>query len=180
MCMRREVLIVDGYNMIGAWPELVKLKGQDDIEGARDQLLQRLSNYAGYHALACWVVFDAMFVPGLSKSYKKYRLNVVFTAEGETADSYIEAMIQRQVGVLTNVTVATSDLAEQRLVFQQGAIRQSALELLKNVQQTEKNIRRGEKNHDRLALNYQRRNPWTYHQLQTLKNLLDDLSQSEE
>ncbi|MDK7294053.1 NYN domain-containing protein, partial [Streptococcus pasteurianus] len=31
--MRREVLIVDGYNMIGAWPELVKLKGQDDIEG---------------------------------------------------------------------------------------------------------------------------------------------------
>lgn len=43
--MKKELMIVDGYNMIGAWPELVKLKNQDEMEEARDQLLHQLSNY---------------------------------------------------------------------------------------------------------------------------------------
>ena len=34
--MKRQILIVDGYNMIGAWPELVKLKNQDKLSDARD------------------------------------------------------------------------------------------------------------------------------------------------
>ena len=42
--LKKEILIVDGYNMIGAWPELVKLKNQDLIEESRDQLLQALSS----------------------------------------------------------------------------------------------------------------------------------------
>ena len=46
--LKKEILIVDGYNMIGAWPELVKLKNQDLIEEARDQLLQALSDYQNY------------------------------------------------------------------------------------------------------------------------------------
>ncbi|HFL0677409.1 TPA: NYN domain-containing protein, partial [Enterococcus faecium] len=27
--MKKQLLIVDGYNMIGSWPELVQLKKQD-------------------------------------------------------------------------------------------------------------------------------------------------------
>ncbi|MBU5583278.1 NYN domain-containing protein, partial [Enterococcus sp. S181_ASV_20] len=30
--MKRQLLIVDGYNMIGAWPELTALKNQERLE----------------------------------------------------------------------------------------------------------------------------------------------------
>ena len=30
--MKKQLLIVDGYNMIGAWPELAVLKKQDRLE----------------------------------------------------------------------------------------------------------------------------------------------------
>ena len=53
--------------MIGAWPELVKLKNQDLIEEARDQLLQALSDYQNYEGNEVWCVFDAQFVPGITK-----------------------------------------------------------------------------------------------------------------
>ena len=43
--MKKQLYIVDGYNMIGAWPELVALKKQDDLESARDLLIQRCSNF---------------------------------------------------------------------------------------------------------------------------------------
>ena len=41
--MKRQLLIVDGYNMIGAWPELTALKNQERLEEAREALLFRLS-----------------------------------------------------------------------------------------------------------------------------------------
>lgn len=88
--MKKQLLIVDGYNMIGSWPELVQLKNQNKLEDARERLLQRLSNYAKYEDLEVIVVFDAQLVPGIQQTYKKYRLTVIFTKEDETADSYIE------------------------------------------------------------------------------------------
>ena len=30
--MKKQLLIVDGYNMIGSWPELVLLKKQEKME----------------------------------------------------------------------------------------------------------------------------------------------------
>lgn len=75
--MKKPLLIVDGYNMIGAWPELVQLKNKDLMEDAREQLLQSLSNYAKYEKLAVIVVFDAQFVPGVTKNYARDRKSVV-------------------------------------------------------------------------------------------------------
>ena len=49
---------------------------------------------------------------------------MVFTKEDETADSYIERLAGEN-DRLTQVTVATSDLAEQWVVFSQGALRTS-------------------------------------------------------
>ncbi|AMB94101.1 NYN domain-containing protein [Aerococcus sanguinicola] len=172
--MKRNRLIVDGYNMIGSWPPLKRLKDQDQIEEARDLLLELLSNYAAYHNYETWVVFDAMFVPGLSQTYDQYKLHVVYTAEKETADAYIEAMMDEMVGVLRNVTVATSDLAEQRMVFQKGALRKSANELWHDIQKTQLDISQGDENYDPNA--YRRMVPWSYQQMRDLKSLLEDLS----
>lgn len=138
--MKKELLFVDGYNMIGAWPELVKLKRQDKIADARDALLHELSNYAKYEGIEVRIVFDAQLVPGLTKRYDKYNVAVIFTSEGETADSYIEKAVGEENLLITHVQVATSDLAEQWIIFQRGATRKSANELYKDIKSAKKKI----------------------------------------
>lgn len=138
--MKKELLYVDGYNMIGAWPELVKLKRLDKMADARDLLLHELSNYAKYEGIEIRIVFDAQLVPGVAKRYDKFDVAVIFTSEGETADSFIEKAVGDENLLITHVQVATSDLAEQWLIFQRGATRKSANELYKDVKQTKKKI----------------------------------------
>ncbi|MBM6615183.1 NYN domain-containing protein [Desemzia sp. RIT804] len=172
--MKKEVLIVDGYNMIGAWPMLEKLKNQDEMEEARDLLLHELSNYAKYEDVEVRVVFDAQFVPGIQKSYAKYQLSVIFTKEGETADSYIERVVGEENLLITQVTVATSDLAEQWIIFQKGALRKSANELFKDLQHSKKSIENDAKTLH--GQNYRRNSPWNHLQLDTLERFRDELA----
>ncbi|MGX7304607.1 NYN domain-containing protein [Enterococcus columbae] len=172
--MKEQLLIVDGYNMIGAWPELAILKKQDKLEEAREALLNRLSNYAKYEGLRVMVVFDAQLVPGVTQSYAKYQLQVIFTQEGETADSYIERVAGELNTRLTQVTVATSDLAEQWVVFSQGALRTSARELYKSVQKVEKQIHQHQK--EIHFTHYRRNSPWNEDQLAKLSQKLAELS----
>jgi predicted RNA-binding protein with PIN domain len=168
--MKKQLMIVDGYNVIGAWPELNKLKKQDKLDAARDILLEELSNYAKFQNIELLLVFDAMFVPGVTQSYKKYNLIVIFTKEGETAVSYIERLAGKCNDVLTQVTVVTSDLAEQWTIFGQGALRMSSRELYKSVETAKKNIS-GIRNE--IELQGMRRNsPWTDDQLNQLNALL--------
>jgi predicted RNA-binding protein with PIN domain len=176
--MKKQLLIVDGYNMIGSWPELVQLKKQNKLEDAREVLLQRLSNYAKYEALEVIVVFDAQLVPGIQQTYKKYHLTVVFTKEEETADSYIERIAGEKNDRLTQVTVATSDLAEQWLVFSKGALRTSANELYKTIQKTERTI--AVHATDIHFQDFRRNSPWNVEQLSKLSDKLDELSQNKD
>ncbi len=141
MLRREDVLIVDGYNMIGAWPELEKLK-QEKLEDARDRLLDLLANYQSYAGVSVSVVFDAFRVPGLGAEYKQHRLNVVFTREKETADECIERLVGETTSVKRNVYVATSDQTEQRVAFGRGALRLSARELRIAVEESRKEIER--------------------------------------
>ncbi|MFK4567705.1 NYN domain-containing protein [Enterococcus sp. UD-01] len=176
--MKKQLLIVDGYNMIGSWPELVQLKKQNKLEDAREVLLQRLSNYAKYEALEVIVVFDAQLVPGIQQTYKKYHSTVVFTKEEETADSYIERIAGEKNDRLTQVTVATSDLAEQWLVFSKGALRTSANELYKTIQKTERTI--AVHATDIHFQDFRRNSPWNVEQLSKLSDKLDELSKNKD
>lgn len=172
--MKKPLLIVDGYNMIGSWPELVQLKNKDLMEDAREQLLQTLSSYAKYENVPIIVVFDAQFVPGITQNYAKYQLEVVFTEEGETADSYIERVAGKLNDIMTQVSVATSDLAEQWLIFSQGALRISARELYKTVKKTQETIKRHQETIN--YANYRRNSPWDEEQLKELEKKLKELS----
>lgn len=138
--MKKELLFVDGYNMIGAWPHLARLQRQNEMEAARDTLLHELSEYSKYENVEVIVVFDAHLVPGIQKQYDRYDLTVIFTKEDETADSYIEKAVGEENKFITNVMVATSDLAEQWLVFQRGASRKSARDLYKELNYTKEQI----------------------------------------
>ena len=167
--MKKQLYIVDGYNMIGAWPELVALKKADDIESARDLLLHECSNFQKFEDIEVWVVFDAQLVPGIQHSFDKYAVKVVFTAEKETADSYIERIVPQYNNRLTQVSVATSDLAEQWMIFQHGALRKSAREFYNEIQESKK------KQYD-LSEQYEltgkrRKSPWDDQQWRELDQL---------
>ncbi len=136
--MKNDILIVDAYNMIGNWPDLNHLKLTNRLEEARDRLLDMLSEYRKYQQIQIIVVFDAMFVPGISKRYTKYGLDVVWTGQDQTADAYIEALAKEKQTRFTHVTVATSDQAEQWMIFSEGALRIPAGELLRDIQRTKK------------------------------------------
>jgi len=135
--MPEKYLIVDGYNIINSWPELAVLK-EEDYSHARDKLAEILSDYQGFVKVNIVLVFDGHNVKGSAGSREKIGgVEVVFTREGETADMFIE----RLIGELTpqcSVLVATSDWAEQRIVFGKGAYRVSARELRSLIQQTKK------------------------------------------
>lgn len=173
--MKKQTLIVDAYNMIGNWPQLAKLKKADQLEAARDELLRILSNYHKQSNSDIIVVFDAMFVPGLSKSYKQFNLEVVWTEEGQTADSYIEALAGKMQSTLNQVTVATSDQAEQWTVFSQGALRKPAWELYQDIKRANKEVHATARRYQ--DENAVRHSPFDEQQLEQLAALRDQLSQ---
>lgn len=81
---------MDGYNIIFAWDSLKEL-ARVNMDGARDKLMDLLSNYQGYKKCRLILVFDAYKVKGFTGEVIHYHnLDVVFTKEAETADAYIE------------------------------------------------------------------------------------------
>lgn len=134
-----DILLVDGYNIIGAWPELRELKNKD-LAAARDRLIERMAEYQAYSGYRVIVVFDAHFVKGTEKKYKNYKVEVIFTRNNETADECIEKLAISLNNRKTQIHVATSDFTEQWAIFGQGALRKSARELLIEMNSVEKKI----------------------------------------
>lgn len=171
--LKKDILIVDAYNMIGNWPDLNRLKLSGRLEEARDNLLSILSEYHKYQRIEMIVVFDAMYVPGVSKKYDHYGLEVVWTGQNQTADEYIEMLTKEKQTRFTQVTVATSDQAEQWTVFSAGALRIPAGELLTNINRTRKEVHtQAVKFADKGQV---RHSPWSDGQLSKLEKLRDHL-----
>ncbi|PZE19174.1 NYN domain-containing protein [Paenibacillus xerothermodurans] len=124
----QEILIVDGYNIIGAWPELQKLK-EVSLEEARDRLIEMLAEYQSYSGVKVLLVFDAYYVPGLGGKYVQSKLRIFYTKEKETADELIERLVAENIGRRRQIYVATSDMTEQHVIFGKGAFRVPAGEL---------------------------------------------------
>lgn len=135
-----DVLLVDGYNIIGNWEELAPLKAIS-LEVARAKLCDILSRYVSYRWDRIIVVFDAYQVAGRKQENPgNTAFDVVFSGEGETADLVIERLTGKLVAKGHFVEVATSDALEQTLVLGKGAIRISARELRLQLQELDRKI----------------------------------------
>ena len=135
-----EYLLVDGYNIIFAWDELKKI-ADEDLDAARAELVKIMCNYQGYCGYEVIVVFDAYRVKGRHRDVERYyNINIVYTKESETADTYIER-VSRELSRKHRVRVATSDGPEQMIIFGNGAMRISAAELEARVKAADKAIR---------------------------------------
>ncbi|MBR4331371.1 MAG: NYN domain-containing protein, partial [Clostridia bacterium] len=110
--IQKEILLVDGYNIIYAWDDLKKLS-KENLEAARQQLMDILCNYSGMTGKDVILVFDAYRVQGNPGSVEKYaNIFVVYTKEAQTADAYIEKTTYEAKGN-ARIRVATSDGPEQ-------------------------------------------------------------------
>lgn len=139
------VLLVDGYNIIGAWSQLKSLREQN-LETARDCLVEVLINYSASRGYETEIVFDAHFqtTPKFRETPTHY-LSVCYTAYGETADTYIEkfcANNSRQGKMVQQrLVVATSDRAQQLTVSGYGAEWLSARQLELDVNSAKRKTR---------------------------------------
>ncbi len=137
-----EYLLVDGYNIIHAWPDL-KALARESLDAARIQLLDILSGYQGIRRCNVLVVFDAYRVPGRREEMVPYHnIFEIYTREAQTADEYIERFAHAHRNRY-HITVATSDGMQQLIVRSAGSALLSARELQAAVKAAGASMRAG-------------------------------------
>lgn len=136
---RPVMVLIDGYNLIFA-DEYLKDLSARDAGSARDQLIDRICNYAGYTGFEVALVFDAYKVPlGELREEDHNGVRVIFTAEDEPADI--------RMGLMTadikdrRIYVVSSDSLVQQDAFTHGALRISSREFLAELTRIEEEIR---------------------------------------
>lgn len=144
------ILLVDGYNIIGAWPDLSDLKDNKGLDAARESLIAALANYSAYQAYETWAVFDAygQATPASQQEITP-NLSVHYTGFGQTADSYIEracAKFRSDARKFTQrLIVATSDNVHRNTVIGYGAEGISALHLAGEVNRISQRVKNRQK-----------------------------------
>lgn len=135
----KDYMLIDGYNIIFAWKSLKEI-AKDNLEMARNRLIERISVYKVFKGCEIIVVFDAYKVKGNRGEVETQSgITIVYTKESQTADAYIEKAA-KELTKNYNVTVATSDGTEQLIIFGSGAYRMPASHLEAEVADVEKNV----------------------------------------
>lgn len=136
---RPVLVLIDGYNLIFA-DQYLKELSSNDMGSARDQLIDRISNYAGYTGFETVLLFDAYNVPcGTGHEEIINGVRIVFTAEDESADIRMGLMAAENRD--RQVYVVTSDSLVQTDAWAHGALRISSREFLDMLARTEEEIR---------------------------------------
>ncbi|MEM9281324.1 MAG: NYN domain-containing protein [Verrucomicrobiota bacterium] len=114
---RPSFLLVDGNNIIHAWPEL-RERHEEQRGSAHAELIRELREYGGWSGDRVVVVFDGRGV-GVSEEPRESGLQVFYTSDGRSADAVIEELARRYAGIY-DITVATDDRLEQDVVVGAG------------------------------------------------------------
>ena len=139
---KRKKFLVDGYNFLFAKEEW-KALAQTDLMAGREQILPLLSEYAAYHDVDLYLIFDAYRVksnPGKTLQLDS-RMQVIFTKEGESADFALSRMANDFSQSGYPVVVVSSDQAVQIQGFSgKGAIVYSSKEFALQVEEMKRRI----------------------------------------
>lgn len=139
--IRRNITIIDGYNVINAWPKLKDIS-KVSLETARDRLIDQMAEYKSLSGEEVVIVFDAYNLDrNIESVYEKYGMQIVYTKRFQTADTYIEKEIHR-LGPKENLKVVTDDGQIQILATSKGAVRMTSAELAAQIYNTNKKINR--------------------------------------
>ena len=139
---KRKKILVDGYNFLFAKEEW-KALAQTDLMAGREQILPLLSEYAAYHDVDLYLIFDAYRVKSNPEKTLQPdpRMQVIFTKEGESADFALSRMANDFSQSGYPVVVVSSDQAVQIQGFSgKGAIVYSSKEFALQVEDMKKRI----------------------------------------
>ncbi|MDF2378511.1 MAG: NYN domain-containing protein [Verrucomicrobiales bacterium] len=124
---RPSFLLVDGNNIIHAWPELLEMHRRSR-GSAHAELISRLESYRDFSGDQVVVVFD-----GRGTTTQDERppggIQIFYTSAAKTADDVIERLAIKYASKY-DITVATNDVPEQDIVVGAGGMAISA-EMLK-------------------------------------------------
>lgn len=140
------ILLVDGYNVVGAWSSLQQVRDRDGLAAARRELTEALVGYSAFQGFDTRIVFDAQY-QGTPSSQEVITQNlcVYYTDFKQTADTYIEracALFRHDLRKFEQrLIVATSDRAQQLTVVGYGAEWMSAQQLQHEVETAGRRVR---------------------------------------
>lgn len=139
------ILLVDGYNVIGAWPTLKRRQESEGLEAARHHLIESLTGYCAFYGCPTRIVFDAHYRTGMkSQEQITDELEICFTESGQTADTYIElfcAQARYTAAKFQRIIVATSDRDQRLTITGYGAEWMSSHQLIQGIEMTLSRIR---------------------------------------
>ena len=119
-----ERILVDGYNVIFAWDDL-KALSETNLDLARNRLAELLINYQSYTDNEVVLVFDAYRrTDNPGAKINEADLHIVYTKENETADMYIERLVE-EIGKNETVRVVTNDSLIRLGALRSGVLRTS-------------------------------------------------------
>ena len=78
MRKKRRILIVDGYNLIGANKELFS-ESKVSLELAREELITALAEYQMVTTFEINILFDAYEVKSIETIFKKHAITLIIT-----------------------------------------------------------------------------------------------------
>ena len=129
----KETVIVDGYNLIYAWPEM-KALAEANMDLARARLQDLLSSFCGFTKNELVLVFDGYRTPGNPGSHTQvHNIRVAYTKDGETGDAYIERLVD-EIGKNYRVRVVTNDNLIRLSALRSGVLRTSSQEFAGEVE----------------------------------------------
>jgi predicted RNA-binding protein with PIN domain len=133
------VMLVDGYNVIGAWKELSVIRDTDSLDRARNALTEKMINYSAVERYDATLVFDAYNQGNLAvtETVSPF-LKLHYTEQGQTADAYIEKRCREYardpLRHRRRLVVVTSDRVQGLLAGGFGAELRSASAFVSDVQ----------------------------------------------
>ncbi len=130
---------VDGYNLL--FRHFSQAFNEAPLQSQREQIIQDLSTKVQLLNLDITLVFDAMYQYGSATRSHYKQLEIVFTAQGETADEYILAELMSAPNP-RNETVVTSDKRLAWHARRRAAKSESVEEFRARINQTYKNRQR--------------------------------------
>jgi hypothetical protein len=113
-------LLIDGANILHAWPELRALLKRDR-SAARSQLVQRVAAIHDGEQVRVTLVFDGRGKELIiERPSGQVTFSVLYTPSAQTADDVIEQLVGQSAEPV-NCIVATDDQAERQTVTATGA-----------------------------------------------------------
>ncbi len=128
-------ILVDGYSLLHAWPELADGKPRFSA-AARDELVALLTQYHDACGTPVSIFFDGANAPaGAPKPLSSRNVEVLYSKSGQTADDMIERTAHR-MKPYGEVLVITDDFAERDTVIALGGMAQSCDQFIRVLAQS--------------------------------------------